>query len=161
MVIDSIVTNETDPNAICADRYAALHARVQLGVREQVVDAADKLVLSVDRAGPTCRVDTDAAIGDLAYQWQMELPKSEADPMQIAKLWDLAIKIATTEKRRATALRDRAYLMWQVAERKRSPASWLEAADAFDAAAKANPSDPELSAGAIDSRTNARLVTRR
>jgi tetratricopeptide (TPR) repeat protein len=148
---------ETDPDATCADRVVVFRARLDLGDRLQTIEAAQALVEVAQEASTACRGEVDGEIADTAFTWQIELLKSEDDPALVVKLWDLAIRVATTPSRRAVALRDRAYLAWSIA---RSAAEWRTAAEAMQEAAD-ETGDRRFATGAADARANAAAVTRR
>ncbi len=143
--------HEASDGARCYDRVLLLRARIELGSRQDVLDAAHAVVEAA-RTAPECRSDADREIGELAWLWQVQLPRAELDARMVERMWRLALAVVTTDERRQVATRDLAQLVWEIAEV--DPRAWPAAAEALDAAAAENH-DAALAEAAAEARANA------
>jgi tetratricopeptide (TPR) repeat protein len=142
---------------ICAAQVLIVRATLVRGRRDEVLSTAADLVQ--DLAGDGCRADADDLLGTIAWTWHAELPRSEADPAQIAEAWHLAIAATTTPARRAIAARDRALVVWAQASRTRVVSAWLDASAAARDAIARGPDD-DLAGMIVDACDNALRTAR-
>jgi tetratricopeptide (TPR) repeat protein len=158
MVLKAVV--DVDPDVVrgCRGRVGIVRAELASGARR--VDVLAELGLLARTVEGDCRGEADLLAGEVATVWTLELPKSEADPAQVVQAWAIAATLATTPRRRATAMRDRALVIWSMAESAggRNADAWLAAADAFDKAAALDGPNAGLAQRAADARHNAQLA---
>ena len=152
-LLEDTLLHVTEPDDVCEAHARLFEARVFVGARVPILVEA-KVLAQAAQPAPVCRVDADDQLGDLAWTWQLELPKSGADPRQVDELWQDELAVVTTDARRAVALLDHAYLVWALARSERRPAAWDRAAAALQAAYDAEHDSVELEAIA-SARANA------
>ena len=160
VVLQAAARRETDPARACEDRVGALEGLAVGGDRRAILNQAGALAGAL--AGADCATEADRVIGGLAWAWHAELPKSEADPALVRRMWELAAQVATTPARRAAAARNRAELAWRRAESGggHDPDAWADAAEAAQDAAELAPADAGLAGLAVDGWTNTVHVAR-
>jgi len=98
---------EVDPARACHAHVRGLEARLVSGTRDQILDDLAAVIARAPDADDECRVSIDRIAGTLAWVWHTEMPKSETDPRQVVRAWELAAQAATTPARRAAAMRNR------------------------------------------------------
>lgn len=148
-ILDDIAATSSDDLELCAVNERLLELSFDTEDHGAALHAARGLAATAHRAGdPRCTLIADRRLGDTAWSWQ-------AQHIGDDEMWGLALAVVTTPERKAVELRDRAYLLWELAVRAHTATAWFTTAAAFDAAFVATQ-DPRLSAGADLARSNAR-----
>ena len=164
-ILDEAPPRDADPERACRARVMTLRATLLAGDTRDKLAAVRALAAAARGTAGACRTEADALIGDLAWAYHNEASGciAFADPRVIARdLWALEIPLATTGDRRATAARNRALILWVLAQNGdgRDPDAWAAAALAADVAAALDPADLAIARRAADARHNRRAVMR-
>lgn len=151
-----VIAHAPDAARRCAASLGALRASLVIGPRAATLREATAVTHAI--AGEPCRAEADGVLAELAWAWHTELPKSEADPREVAQAWALADAVAT-DARRAIIRRNLAGLRWELA-RHGDARAWIDAAHAARDVTVVAPADADMAQAMVDALDNAIRVAR-